>query len=228
MVERFTVIGLGRFGARLATSLARAGVEVIGIDKSREVVEELRDQVTLAIAMDATDEAALKLQGIDQVDTAIVGMGRNFEATAMTTALLKSLRVKRVIARAGNPMQARILQRIGADSIVSPEDESADRWSHKLLMPFIIDHVELGNGYALAQLPTPEPWRGKKLADLDLRNKHKVTIVAIKRRVASSTATGAENYDERVVDLPQPDSVVGPDDTLILAGFDNDIEKLPR
>jgi len=228
MVERFAIIGLGRFGARLATSLARAGVEVIGIDKSREIVEELRDQVTLAIAMDATDEGALRLQGIDQVDTAIVGMGRNFEATAMATALLKSLRVKRVIARAGNPMQARILQRIGADSIVSPEDESADRWSHKLLMPYIIDHVELGSGYALAQLPTPEPWRGKKLAELDLRNKHKVTIVAIKRRVASATSTGAENYDERVVDLPQPDSVIGADDTLILAGFDKDIERLPH
>ncbi len=227
-MERFAVIGLGRFGSRLAQSLAAAGAEVIAIDSDRAVVEDLRDQVTLAIALDATDEPALRLQGIDQVGTAIVGIGRDFEVTAMATALLKSLRVKRVIARAGNAMQARILARIGADAVVSPEDETADRWAHKLLMPFIIDHVELGDGYAIAQVPAPALWRGRTLAELDLRNKHKVTIVAIKRRVASSTPTGAEDFEARVIDLPQPASRIEADDTLVLAGFDKDIEKLPR
>ena len=125
-------------------------------------------------------------------------------------------------------MQARILSRIGADAVVSPEDESADRWSHRLLAPFLIDHVELGEGYALVQLAAPRTWHGKTLAELDLRRKYNVTVVAIKRKVEAASETGADSYEERVVDVPQPRSRVGADDTLIVAGFDADLEKLPR
>ncbi|MEC9373957.1 MAG: TrkA family potassium uptake protein [Planctomycetota bacterium] len=227
-MERFAVIGLGRFGSRLATNLAAAGAEVIAIDRERSVVEELRDQVTLAIALDATDEQALKIQGVDQVDCAVVGIGQNFEANALTTALLKSLKVQRVIARARNSMQAKILSRIGADGVVSPEDESADRWSYRLLAPFIIDHIELGDGYAIVQIPTPEGWAGKTLSELNLRAQHNVTIVAIKRRVAAATQSGAESYGEHVIDLPQPTSRLTGEDTIVLAGFDRDIKRLPR
>jgi len=227
-MERFAVIGLGRFGSRLATNLAAAGAEVIAIDRNRDIVEELRDQVTLAIALDATDEQALKIQGIDQVDVAVVGIGQNFEANALTTALLKSFPVQRVVARARNKMQAEIIRRIGADGVVSPEDESADRWSYRLLAPFIIDHIELDGGYAIVQMPTPSPWAGKTLSDLNIRSQHNVTIVAIKRRVPSATESGAESYGDHVIDLPQPDSRLDGDDTVVIAGFDRDIKKLPR
>ncbi len=227
-MERFAVIGLGRFGSRLAKNLAAAGAEVIAVDADRRIVEELRDQVTLAIALDATDEQALKLQGVDQVDCAVVGIGHNFEANALTTALLKSLRVKRVISRAANQMQAKILSRIGADSVVSPEDESADRWSHRLLSPFMIDHIELGEGYALVQMATPGDWKGKTLAELDLRKRFNVTIVAIKRRVEASAPSGVDTADTRVVDVPLPTSRLGGDDTIVIAGYDKDLERLPR
>lgn len=227
-MDRFAVIGLGRFGSRLARRLSAAGAEVIAIDLDRDVVEEARDQVTLAVALDASDEQALKIQGVDQVDVAVIAMGEDFEAVCLTTALLKSLKVKKVVARARSEMQTRILTRIGADAVITPEDEAADRWSHRLLAPFIIDHVELGHGYALVQLPAPRAWSGKTLADLDLRARHNVTVVAIKRRAPAMTQSGAEVYEDRIVDLPQPDSKVADEDVLILAGFDRDIEKLPR
>jgi len=227
-MERFAVIGLGRFGSRLAKHLAAAGAEVIAIDRDRAIVEDLRDQVTLAIALDATDEQALRIQGVDQVDCAVVGIGHNFEANALTTVLLKSMRVKRVVSRAGNDMQAQILRRIGADSVVSPEDEAADRWSNRLLSPFVIDHVELAENYALVQIPVPEAWQAKTLAELDLRRKFNITVVAIRRRVVSSSETGADTFEERVVDVPLPTSRLGRDDTLVIAGFDADLEKLPR
>ncbi len=226
-MDRFAVIGLGRFGSRLATKLAASGAEVIAIDRERSLVEELRDQVTLAIALDATDEAALKIQGVDQVDCAVVGIGHNFEANALTTVLLKSLRVKRVVSRAANDMQARILSRIGADGVVVPEEESADRWSHRLLTPFMIEHTPIGEGYALAQVTVPEAWQGKTLAELDLRRKHKVTVVAIKRKVESASSTGADTFAERVVDVPLPGSRLGREDTVVVAGFDADLENLP-
>lgn len=227
-MERFAVIGLGRFGRRLAKNLAAAGAEVIAIDRDRLIVEELRDQVTLAIALDATDEQALRIQGVDQVDCAIVGIGTNFEANALTTALLKSMRVQRVISRAGNDMQAQILSRIGADAVVKPEDEAADRWGHRLLAPFMIDHIELGEQYALVQMAAPLAWEGKTLAELDLRKRHNVTVVAIKRRVPTSGPTGVDTFEERVVDVPMPSSRLGHDDTLVIAGFDRDLERLPR
>jgi len=227
-MDRFAVIGLGRFGSRLARRLAAAGAEVIAIDHDRRLVEEIRDQVTLAVALDATDEQALKVQGVDQVDCAIVGIGHDFEANALATVMLKSLRVKRVVSRAGNAMQAKILARIGADAVVSPEDETADRWSYRLLAPFLIDHIELGEGYALVQMAVPGEWQDRSLSELDLRRKYNITVVAIKRRVEASTPTGADAYEERVVDVPMPSSRLGKEDVLVIAGFDRDLERLPR
>lgn len=227
-MERFAIIGLGRFGSRLARNLSAKGAEVIAIDRDRRIVEELRDQVTLAVALDATDESALRLQGVDQVDCAVVCMGHDFEANALSTVLLKNLRISKVISRSSNSMQSRILSRIGADSVVSPEDESSDRWTNRLLSPFLIDHVELGEGYAIVQMPTPEAWRSKTLMDLNLRTKHNVTMVAIKRLTPSASASGAEEVEDRVVDLPLPTSKLSSDDVLVIAGYDRDIRKLPN
>lgn len=226
-MNRFAVIGLGRFGSRLATNLAAAGAEVIAIDRNRQIVEDLRDKVTLAIALDATDEQALKIQGVDQVDCAVVGVGQDFEANALTTALLKSLGVPRVVSRAGNQMQAEILTRIGADGVVRPEDESAERWTHRLLAPTTIDHIELGDGYALVQRTPPEAWVGKALSELDLRKNHRITVVAIRRARADAGPVDDPRV-ERSVETPMPGSRLAKSDILVIAGFDRDLEKLPE
>ncbi|MCK4873372.1 MAG: TrkA family potassium uptake protein [Phycisphaerales bacterium] len=227
-MERFAVIGLGRFGSRLAANLSEAGAEVIAVDLDRRIVEEMRDRVALAIAMDATDEQALRIQGVDQVDVAVVGIGQNFEANALTTVLLKSLDVRKVVSRAANRMQAAILTRVGADAVVNPEDESADRWANLLLSPFIVEHVELAEGYGLVQMPVPPAWVGKRLHELNLRHEHRINIVAIKRPVASPTSTGEDAYDEHVVDLPMPQSSLSERDILIVAGHDVDLRRIPQ
>jgi len=224
-MERYAVIGLGRFGTQLATNLAAAGAEVIAIDRDRQIVEDLRDRVTLAIALDSTDEGALRLQGIEQVDCAVVGIGHDFEAAALSTVILKRLGLSRVISRAGNDMQAQILRSIGADGVVQPEDESAERWSNRLLAPFIIDHVELGEGYGLVQMKAPKAWTDTPLADINVRNSHNVTIVAIKRLRNGEEGAAAQ---DRTVILPQPDSKLRESDTLVIAGFDKDLKRLPR
>lgn len=224
-MERYAVIGLGRFGSQLATNLAANGAEVIAIDRDRQIVEDLRDRVTLAIALDSTDEGALRIQGIEQVDCAVVGIGHDFEAAALSTVILKRLGLARVISRAGNDMQAQILKSIGADGVVQPEDESAERWSNRLLAPFIIDHVELGGGYGLVQMKAPKAWTDTPLADTNIRNTHNVTIVAIKRLIDADENSGAQ---DRAIILPQPDSQLRESDTVIIAGFDKDLKRLPR
>ena len=227
-MERFAVIGLGRFGSQLATNLASSGAEVIAIDRDRHIVEELRDRVTLAIALDSTDEAALRIQGIDQVDCAIVGIGHDFEAAALTTVLLKkTLGIGRVVCRAGNQMQAQILTSIGADGVVRPEDESADRWSNRLLAPFIIEHQELGEGYGFVQMKTPGVWTDRPLSELDIRHSHNATIVAIKR-LRDDADADADGPGSREVILPQPTSHLLETDTIVIAGFDRDLKRLPR
>ncbi|MFG0330016.1 MAG: NAD-binding protein [Phycisphaerales bacterium] len=227
MADRFAVIGLGRYGTRFAVNLSRSGAEVIAIDRDRRIVEELRDRVTLAVALDATDEQALRLQGVDKVDIGIVAIGHDFEANALATVTLKQLGVKQVISRAANRVQARILARIGADAVVNPEDETADRWAHKLMAPFLLDHIELAQGYGLVQLATPRSWVNKTLAELDVRRTYNVNIVAIKRRVPSASETGEETYEEIVVDLPLPTSRLTSEDVLVIAGHDEDLEDLP-
>ena len=124
-MERFAIIGLGRYGRRLGRLLHEAGAEVIATDKDRMLVEDIRDHVTLAVCRDGTDDEALRSQGIDKVDVAVVAMGDAFEDAVMTTVLLKRLGVKRVISRAATQIRGEILSQVGADDIVNPERESA-------------------------------------------------------------------------------------------------------
>ena len=142
--DRFAVLGLGVFGARLARALAASGAEVIAADQDPQLVEQISDHVTLAVRLDTTDEHALRAQGIDKVDAAVVGIGSAFEDAALTTSTLKGLGVPRVIARATSKARGEILSRIGADDIINPEAESADRWCARLVMPQVLEKIDLG------------------------------------------------------------------------------------
>ncbi|QQE12427.1 TrkA family potassium uptake protein [Planctomycetota bacterium] len=219
-MHRFAVIGLGRFGSRLAANLAASGHEVIGIDRDTALIEELRDRVTLAISLDATDEQALIAQGVDKVDTAIVGIGNNFEAIALTTVVLKQLGVPRVISRAVTPTSAKILAKIGADEVVNPEDESADRWANSLITPQFRNHLELDPQHSIVEIQTPDDWRGKNLIELNLRVEYNIHVVAIKRRKPDQP----EHVPPSVM-IPDPTSALRENDILVLMGADKDLAK---
>mgnify|MGYP002624389224 FL=1 len=222
-MQRFAVIGLGRFGARLASNLATAGEEVIGIDRDRRIIEEMRDRVTLAVAMDATDEKALTMHGIEQVDVAVISIGENFEAAALATVLLKQLGVKRVISRAVTPTGGRILSRIGADDVVNPEDEAADRWANRLISPQFQSHFEVAPGHSIVEMKTPRAWVGKTLIDLQLRAKQQVHVVAVKRPAKSDSPAPLP----AALHMPEPGRALEADDTLVLLGKDSALADLP-
>jgi trk system potassium uptake protein TrkA len=147
-MKRFRVIGLGRFGRRLAIALTEAGQEVIAVDLREELVERARDEVALAMTLDATDEAALRGQGVDQLDGAIVSIGEDFEANALATATLKVLGVRLVVSRASTEIQRRILASIGADQVVNPEEEMAVRLANQLVNPNVLEHLDLAQGHS--------------------------------------------------------------------------------
>ena len=214
------MIGLGRFGERLATLLADAGAEVIAIDRDKEIIDSIRDDVALAVCMNATNEAALRAQGVDDVDVAVVGVGTAFEDNVLTTVLLKQLGVPKVIARAATKIRGQILTRVGADGLVNPEEESAERWCSRLLAPSIIERVELAEGYSLAQVAAPEKFLNKTLEQIAVRQKYEVNIVAIRRSVEETDDDGNTKRRDLVISVPMADTVIMPGDVLVLIGSD--------
>jgi trk/ktr system potassium uptake protein len=227
-MKRFAVIGLGRFGRKLAASLTDHGHDVLAVDHRQQIIEELRDEVALAVRLDATDAQALKAQGIDKVDAAIVTIGENFEGNALATATLKELGIRQVISRASSPIQAKILSRIGADQVISPEDESAVRLGRQLSNPNIMEFVELTEGHSLVQLKAPKMFHNKTLGQIDLRKKFKVNLVAIKKQVSTVRPQGDETTEEQIIDVPMADTVIRPDDILVIVGATDSLARLPE
>ena len=226
-MKRFMVIGMGRFGRRLAQSLTEAGHEVIAIDQREELVERVRDEVALAVCLDATDPEPLKSQGAADVDAAIVTIGEDFESNALATATLKSMGVRLVISRASTEIQRRILAAIGADRVVLPEEEVAERLASQLANPNIVEHLELSAGHSLVQIRAPAEWHGRTLGDIDLRRKYSVNLVAIKRPVKARTAKGEETVEEQVMDLPMAHTIIREGDVLVLVGSTDSLNTLP-
>lgn len=227
-MKRFAVIGLGRFGYRVAITLAEEGAEVIVIDRDKNRIEEIKDRVTMAIWMDSTGEDSLRSQGINAVDTAIVSMGEDFESSLLTTVLLKKLGVKEVITRAKTEVQGEILKLVGADRVIFPDDEIGRRLARSLLITNILDYIPLSEGYSVAQVKAPKNFWGAKLKDLNLRQQFNVNVVSIKESVRTINARGEKKISEKVYHVPDPEHIIKEEDVLIIVGRNEDIEKIAR
>jgi trk system potassium uptake protein TrkA len=179
--QPIAVLGLGRFGQRIAKQLARSGEEVIACDLDRAAVEAIAGEITHAVVIDVTDEQAMRSHGIDKVKIGIVAIGEHFEASVLATVILKQMEVPRIIARARTRTTGKVLERVGADDIVLAEDEAADRWASRILGPRVLSQIEFHEGYSIVEFSVPGPWVGKGLGELDVRRKHGLHIVAIKR-----------------------------------------------
>ena len=130
---RVAVVGMGLFGRSVAVDLARGGAEVIAVDENLELIEAVRDEVSVAVSMDATDERALRAQGVHEVDVLVASIGDNFEANLLVVLIGKELGIPRVLARAPSPRHAQILRKVGADEVVLPENEAAERTAKAML-----------------------------------------------------------------------------------------------
>lgn len=212
---------------RLARLLAEAGAEVIAVDRQKDAIDQVRDDVALAVCMDSTDEDALRAQGIDKVDVAIVGIGSAFEDSALTTVLLKQLGVPRVITRAATRIRGQILTRIGADDTVNPEQESADRWRNRLLAPSIMERIELAEGFSLTQVAAPASFVGHTLANLEVRRRYSVNVVAIRRTSEETDEHGVKRSRQVVISVPMADTEIQRGDVLLLIGSDEAMADFP-
>ena len=228
MTKRFAVIGLGRFGKKLAIALAMSGAEVIAIDKERAVIDDIRDQVSHVVRLDSTDEEALKAQGVDKVDVAIVGIGqtgKGFESAILTVVNLRQMGVKQIYARSENLIAGEVFSKVGATEVIYPEIESAQRWAYKLIAPQIGEKIDFAPGYSLARVKSPASFDGKTVMDLQLRQKYSVNLVAIKRGEHSKAKKQEKG---EIINVPMPNTIIYQDDILMVAGSDADLAKLPQ
>ncbi|MCK4517788.1 TrkA family potassium uptake protein [Candidatus Babeliales bacterium] len=178
---KFCVIGLGRFGYQLALSLAEQGVEVLAVDQDEAIVQTIKDKVTQAICLKVTDEESLRSIGIEEMDTAIVAMGENFEQSVLITALLKKhLNIPHVIARSTNAIHDDILKLVGADNVVLPERFLGKRLAINLSLPFV-ELTHITDSFSLTQMKAPQEFVGKTIAELNLRKTRHVACIAVKK-----------------------------------------------
>lgn len=209
----FAVIGLGRFGTSLALELVRLGYIVLGIDHNRELVQSLADELTQVVALDSTDEDALRAVDITSFDAVVVAIGSNLENNLMTTLALKTLGVRHIICKALNEKQRTALLAVGANEVVLPEQESAHRLAYVLTMPLFIGQIPLGDQYSITELNLPPSFVGRNLRQLDLRSRFGVTVMAVERQ-------------DQVVLSPPADFVFQEDDELTLLCTNEQVERL--
>ena len=217
----FAVIGLGRFGAAAATTLVQLNQDVIGIDSSDDRVRELSDVVLQVAQLDATDERALRTAGIQNVDVAVISIGENIEASLLVVMLVKELGVKAIIAKAVTPLHGRILEKLGVTRVIFPDREMAERLAHSLVVPNVIDYIELSRDFSIVEIPAPQEFVGRTLKQLELRPRYGLTLIAIKRP--------ADAGGGMVTNIaPTADDVFRAGDVLALLGSNEKLRQLEK
>ena len=218
------IIGLGNFGSSLGEKLTNKGNEVIGIDNSMNKVELFKEKISHTICMDSTDEVAVTGLPLKETDMVIVAIGEDQGSNVMTTALFKNLKVKRLISRAINPLHEKVLQAIGVDEIVHPEEETAERWAKKLCIKNVIDSFELDDDHSIIEVKTPEKYIGKTVREIDLKRKHNILILTTIKKTESKSLLGNSKVENIVQGVASADTVIAQDDVLVLYSSNKDLE----
>ena len=191
-MKSFVVIGLGRFGSAAARQICALGGEVLAIDTNTELVQQISGEVTNAVTADAQDKDVLKALGVGDCDCAVVAIGDDLGASVLATMNLKELGVPRVVCKAYDETHRRVLEKLGADKVVIPEREVAERMAHSLISPNVLEYIELSADYGIVEVPAPRSWAGKSIKDLNVRAKLGVNIIAVESGDRVNVSPGAD------------------------------------
>ncbi len=175
----YAVFGLGKFGQAVADKLIESDADVMVVDNDEEIIEDYSSRVSVAAATDLTDADNIKALGISNVDCAIVCMGMNLEASIMCVMVAKESGVKHVVAKAGSARMGSVLEKIGADEIVYPEEESGFRTARRLVSSGFLEFYELDDDICIVELQPRKEWIGKSLKQLELRKKYDVNVISL-------------------------------------------------
>ena len=214
-MKRVIVIGLGIFGFNIVKDLYENGLEVIAIDKNKEIIQKIRDFSTKAILADGTDKEILESIGIQEDDVVIVSFGEDLAAATLITLHLREMKVKTIIVKAPNEDHKHVLEKVGATDVIIPEREMADKVAKSLISPNVLDYIPLSEDYTISELAPPASFFGKTIGDLRLRTRYHVEVIAVR-----------EMLPDRVRMVPRADFVVKDSDVLVVIGKEEDIQKI--
>ena len=214
---QFAVVGIGNFGYYLGRHLYEKGHEVIALDISKAQVQKVKDIVSQAVVVDATDRDALESLGISDVDAAVVCIGTEMQASILATLHLKELGLKNLLAKATSEEHGRILRKVGANEILFPEKDLAIGVASRLDNPNLLDYVPFIEGYSIVELAPPKDFAGKTLRELNLINRFGIQVIAVKELLPKGLTL-----------IPMANFKVKDSDALIVLGPDEALEKLQK
>ena len=191
-MKSYVVIGLGRFGQTLARQLCALGAEVLAMDTSNDLVQQVAEDVTHAVVGDAQDKDVLRALGVRDFDCAIVAIGTNLAASVLTVMNLQELEVPYIICKAHDETHSRVLKKLGVDKVVIPEQENAARLARSLNSHNVLDYIELSEDYGILELPAPKSWIGQTLKELNVRAKLGVNIIAVESGKKTNVSPSAD------------------------------------
>jgi trk system potassium uptake protein TrkA len=215
------IIGIGDFGRAAAIGLARAGVEVIAVDIDMDRLDTIKNEVSLAVRLDASQTSALESHGLDKVDVLVATIGKNFEAQVLAVVHAKQLGIKRVVARALTSDHRKVLEAVGADFVFNPEEEAARAMVQRLAIPEIRNYFELADGFNLVEIEAPSGIVGNTVQELHLRQKYQLNLISIKRQYSR---IGGLWTQTEVKTVPQPNDVFEKGDIIALVGSVRDLK----
>ena len=204
-MKSYVVIGLGRFGAELATRLYACGEEVMAIDTNGQLVDKIADRVTRAVAADARDIDVLEKLGVENFARAVVAVGSDLASSSLITMNLKSLNVPFILCKAHDDTYRAILEKLGADRVIIPEREVADKLALGLTHAGIMEYIELSDEFGIVEMAAPGSWQGKTIRALELRSRCGVNVIALRR-------------GEKIIIPPPIDDPLTAEEALVILG----------
>ena len=214
-MKSYVVIGLGRFGTEMALKLYDCGEDVLAIDTDENIIDKISDRVTKAVAADARDLDVLRKLGVEDFDRAVVAVGSDLAASALITMNLKTLGVPFIICKAHDDTYREILEKLGADRVIIPEWEMADKLAKGLTTAGVMEYIELSSEYGIVEMTPPAEWLGKTIRALELRSRYGANVIAVRR-----------GEDLRIP--PEIDTPLEDDFILVILGSYKVIEKLEK
>ncbi len=213
-MKRVVVIGIGIFGFNIVKTLYENGVEVIAIDKDKDVIQDVKDYCTKAIIADGLDKNIMGAIGLQEDDIVIISFGENLAASTLMTLHLKQLKIKNIIVKAPNTEHKIILESVGATDVIIPEKEMAHKLAKSLLSPNVIDYIPLTDDYLICEIAPPQSFVGKTLEELHMRTKYNINVIAIRDTLTDK------------IQVTKADTVIKDSEALVIIGKSRDIDKL--
>lgn len=211
-MKSILVIGLGRFGRHMAKKFSEQNNGIMAIDINEERINNVLSVVTNALIGDATNEQFMETIGVRDFDLCVVAIGDNFQSSLETTALLKDLGAKFVLARASRDVHAKFLLRNGADDVIYPEKETAERLAVKYGSDNIFNYIELNDEYSIYEIAVPSSWLNKSILKVNVRSKYGISILATKQ-------------GNNIYPLPKPEHVFTDSESLMILGKNEDVSR---